>query len=191
MLKYPKNCTLPAKSSSPVKRLFSTDVSLNGLEISKDGNIFVCHSSKHCIEVLDSELTPMSHFGRRGSKPGQFNIPHDLSFDSNGNIYITDTKNYRVQVLTHEREFIHAFGTKGNKPGEFLCPNWIHVDGEFVYVTDYHTRYVSVFNVSGEFIHRFGADVLGHPEGIVVDEDRFADSDKCAVFIILATSLIL
>ena len=43
-----------------------------------------------------------------------------------------------------------------------------------------------MFNVSGEFIHRFGADILGHPEGIVVDEDGFvyvADSDKRMVFV--------
>ena len=78
------------------------------------------------------------------------------------------------------------FGAKGDKPGEFLRPSWIHVDGEYVYVTDYRSRYVSVFNVSGEFIHRFGADILGHPEGIVVDEDGFvyvADSDKRMVFV--------
>ena len=184
MLKYPKNCVVPVKSSTPAK-LFA-DVSLNGLEISKDGSIFVCHSNKHRIEIFDSELTQMSHFGKRGSKPGQFNIPHDLSFDSQGNIYVTDSKNFRVQVLTQDGEFVSMFGTKGDKPGEFQCPNWIHVDGEFVYVTDYRSRYVSVFNVSGEFIHRFGAEILGHPEGIVVDKDGFvyiADSGKNAVFI--------
>ena len=186
VLKYPKESPFPTKGSRPAKLVASQYVSLNGLGISKDGNIFVCHSNKHRIEVLDSELTETRHFGKRGSKPGQFNIPHDLSFDSQGNIYITDSKNFRVQVLTQEGEFIHMFGTKGDKPGEFHCPNWIHVDGEYVYVTDYRSRYVSVFNVSGEFIHRFGADVLGRPEGIVVDEDGFvyvADSGKNALFI--------
>jgi len=138
------------------------------------------------FNVFNSELTRTRSIGRRGSKPGQFNIPHDLSFDSQGNIYVTDTKNFRVQVLTKEGEFIRTFGTKGDKPGEFLCPNWIHVTGEYVYVTDYCSRYVSVFNVSGKFIHRFGADIFGHPEGIVVDEDGFvyvADSDKRIVFV--------
>ena len=186
VLKYAKDSSLPTKLSRPVKVLPTAEVSLNGLGISKDGNIFICHSNKHRIEVLDSELTQMSHVGKKGSKPGQFNIPHDLSFDSQGNIYVTDSKNFRVQVLTQEGEFIRTFGTKGDEPGEFLCPNWIHVDGEYIYVTDYRSRYVSVFSVSGEFIHRFGADVLGHPEGIVVDEDGFvyvADSDKCMVYI--------
>jgi len=186
VLKYSKDCNLPIKCSSPVKLLLTTEVSLSGLKISEYGNIFVCHSNKHCIKILDSELTQISHFGKRGSEPGQFNMPHDLSFDSQGNIYVTDSKNYRVQVLTREGEFIRMFGAKGDKPGEFLCPNWIYVDEEFVYVTDYRSRYVSVFNVSGEFIHRFGADILGHPEGIVVDKDGFvyvADSDKCKVFV--------
>ena len=186
VLKYPKDCIFPVKNSSPAKLFPSADVSLNGLEISKNGSIFVCHSNKHRIEVLNSELIQMNHFGKRGSKPGQFNIPHDLSFDSQGNIYVTDSKNFRVQVLTQEGEFIRTFGTKGDEPGEFLCPNWIRVDGKFVYVTDYRSRYVSVFSVLGKFIHRFGADVLGHPEGIVVDEDGYvyvADSGKSAVFI--------
>ena len=186
VLKYTKDSMIPVKTSNPVKLLPNADVSFNGLEISKNGSIFVCHSNKHRVEVLDSELTKMNQFGKRGSKPGQFNTPHDLSLDSQGNIYVTDSKNFRVQVLTQEGEFIRTFGTKGDKPGEFLCPNWIHVDGKFVYVTDYRSRYVSVFNVSGKFIHRFGADILGHPEGIVVDEDGFvyvSDSDKCMVFI--------
>ena len=188
LLKYPNNCTVPERSSSSVKLLGLPDVyiSLSGFRISKNGSIFVCHSNKHRVEVLDSELTKMNQFGKRGSKPCQFNTPHDLSLDSQGNIYVTDSKNFRVQVLTQEGEFIRAFGTKGDKPGEFLCPNWIHVDGKFVYVTDYRSRYVSVFNVSGKFIHRFGADILGHPEGIVVDEDGFvyvADSDKRMVFV--------
>ena len=183
--KYSKDSKVPVKSTS-VKLLGIPDVSPSGLEISKNGDIFVCHSNKHRIEFFNSELTQISHFGKRGSKPGQFNIPHDLSFDSQGNIYVADSKNFRVQVLTQEGEFIRTFGTKGDKPGEFLCPNWIHVDGEFVYVTDYRSRYVSVFNVSGEFIHRFGADVLGRPEGIVVDKDGFvyvADSGENAVFV--------
>ena len=129
VLKYPKDGTHSTKASSPAKLMPSADVSLNGLEISKDGSILLCHSNKHCIEVFDSELTKMNHFGKRGSKPGQFNTPHDLSLDSQGNIYVTDSKNFRVQVLTQEGEFIHTFGTKGDKPGEFICPNWIHVDG--------------------------------------------------------------
>ena len=181
--KYPRDCQMSLKSSSPAKG-FSPE-SLSGLKINNHGNIFACSSNKHCIQVFDSELTQMSHIGQRGSKPGQFNTPHDLSFDSQGNMYITDSKNFRVQVLTQDGEFSHMFGTKGNKPGEFLCPNWIHVDGEHVYVTDYRSHYVSVFNLSGKFIHRFGADVLGHPEGIVVHEGfvYVADSDKRMVFV--------
>ena len=188
VFKFSKDCKVVEKSSSPFKRSRNAAMSLNGIKISNDGNrnIFVCHSNKHCIEVFNSELTQTRHLGEKGCEPGQFNTPHDLSLDSQGNIYVTDSKNFRVQVLSQEGEFIRMFGTKGDKPGEFQCPNWIHVDGEFVYVTDYCSRYVSVFNVLGEFIHRFGAEILGHPEGIVVDKDGFvyiADSGKNAVFI--------
>jgi len=173
LLKYRKEGTTPVKSTSTVQlfdRSFGTE-SYNGLKISKDEELYVCDAIKHRITVYNTELTGVRNIGRRGNKPCQFNIPHDLSFDSQSNIYVTDSKNFRVQVLSQEGEFIRTFGTKGDKPGEFLCPSWIHVDGEFVYVTDYCSRYVSVFNVSGEFVHRFGADILGHPEGIVVDED--------------------
>ena len=188
--KYTKERTTPVDAccmTSPSNRsvILGHD-RCNGLKISKDEELYVCDDIKHQINVFNSELTGTRSIGKRGSKPGQFNTPHDLSFDSQGNIYVTDSKNFRVQVLTQEGEFIRTFGTKGNKPGEFLCPSWIHVDGEYVFVTDYRSRCVSVFNVSGEFIHRFGADVLGCPEGIVVDEDGFvyvADSDKRMVFV--------
>ena len=188
--KYTKECTMPVESCpamplSDRTYAFGTE-SCNGLKISKDEELYVCDAVRHQIKVYNTDLTGVRNIGRRGNKPCQFNSPHDLSFDSQGNIYITDSKNFRVQVLTQDGEFIRTFGTKGDKPGEFLCPNWIHVDGKFVYVTDYRSRYVSVFNVSGKFIHRFGADILGHPEGIVVDEDGFvyvADSDKRMVFV--------
>ena len=186
--KYSKESTYPVRNSSAVplhERSFGTE-SYDGMKFSKDEELYVCDAIKHRIKVFNTELIGLRTIGKKGSKPCQFNIPHDLSFDSQGNIYITDTKNFRVQVLTQDGEFIRTFGTKGNKPGEFLCPSWIHVDGKFVYVTDYRSRYVSVFNVSGKFIHRFGADILGHPEGIVVDEDGFvyvADSDKRMVFV--------
>ena len=189
LYKYTKESKTPVETCMAVTQFHTPIIgceSCNSLKISKDDELYVCDDMKHQINVFNSELTYMRKIGKRGSKPGQFNIPHDLSFDSQGNIYVTDSKNYRVQVLTREGEFIRMFGAKGDKPGEFLCPNWIHVDGEFVYVTDYRSRYVSVFNVSGEFIHRFGADILGHPEGIVVDKDGFvyvADSDKCKVFV--------
>ena len=188
LCKYTKESTRPVKSISAVQlfdRSFAMAESCNGLKISKD-ELYVCDAVRHRIKVYNIELTGMRNIGRRGNKPCQFNTPHDLSLDSQGNIYVTDSKNFRVQVLTKEGEFIRMFGTKGDEPGEFLCPSWIHVDGEFVYVTDYCSHYVSVFNVSGEFIHRFGADIFGHPEGIVVDEDGFvyvADSDKKMVFV--------
>ena len=186
--KYTKESTTPVKSSSavPLRDRSFVNQLYNGMNISKDEELYVCDAIKHRIKVFNSELIGLRDIGKRGSKPGQFNTPHDLSFDSQGNMYITDSKNFRVQVLTQDGEFSHMFGTKGDKPGEFLCPNWIHVDGQYVYVTDYRSCHVSVFSVSGKFIHRFGADILGCPEGIVVDEDGFvyvADSDKRMVFV--------
>jgi len=116
--KYTKESKTPVEACmavTPFRRPVGCE-SCNGLKISKDEELYVCDDMKHQINVFNSELTYMRKIGQRGSKPGQFNVPHDLSFDSQGNIYIADTKNYRVQVLTQEGEFIRMFGAKGDKP---------------------------------------------------------------------------
>jgi NHL repeat len=43
-------------------------------------------------------------WGEPGSKPGQFNLPHNICADGDGYVYVADRENLRVQVFTPEGE---------------------------------------------------------------------------------------
>jgi DNA-binding beta-propeller fold protein YncE len=48
---------------------------------------------------LDKDGKYVKEWGERGTKPGQFSIPHAISVDSKGRLYVADRNNVRVQVF--------------------------------------------------------------------------------------------
>ncbi|MEE4160865.1 MAG: peptidyl-alpha-hydroxyglycine alpha-amidating lyase family protein [Woeseiaceae bacterium] len=45
-------------------------------------------------------------WGTKGSKPGQFDLPHGLATDDGGRVYVADRSNSRVQVFDREGSFL-------------------------------------------------------------------------------------
>lgn len=51
-------------------------------------------------------------WGKKGSKPGQFNIPHGIDLDKNGNVYVADRENNRIQVFNSVGKFLKELTDK-------------------------------------------------------------------------------
>jgi DNA-binding beta-propeller fold protein YncE len=47
----------------------------------------------------------IKYWGDRGTKPGQFNTPHNIVMDKNSTLYVADRQNSRVQVFDTEGNF--------------------------------------------------------------------------------------
>src|SRR5712691_1727272 len=47
----------------------------------------------------------IKYWGDRGTKPGQFNTPHNIVMDANSNLYVADRQNSRVQVFDTDGNF--------------------------------------------------------------------------------------
>lgn len=45
-------------------------------------------------------------WGHKGSKPGEFDLPHGLAADDSGNVYVADRSNSRIQVFDREGTFV-------------------------------------------------------------------------------------
>jgi len=45
-------------------------------------------------------------WGKSGTKPGEFDIPHAIDLDKSGNVYVADRENARIQVFTADGIFI-------------------------------------------------------------------------------------
>jgi sugar lactone lactonase YvrE len=80
----------------------------------------------------------VKYWGDRGTKPGQFNTPHNIVMDANSNLYVADRQNSRVQVFDTDGNFKQEWRvgalawslciTPGKKLGEFgklgRLPGW-------------------------------------------------------------------
>ena len=140
------------------------------------GKVYVADCDNHRIQVLNSDLTYSSSFGRKGSNNGEFNFPFDVSTDRQGNVYVAEYGNHRIQVFTVDGVYLRQFGKEGEGEGELNQPVSIAIDsGNVVYVGEYGNNRISIFSTDGEFIKSFGRKGKGpvefdRPFGLAVDK---------------------
>ncbi len=130
--------------------------------------VFDARSGKHLFDI-----------GKRGTEPGQFNLPRDITIGKDGLLYVVDGGNFRVQVFKPDGTFVRVFGTVGRQSGTFSRPKEAAVDGEGnVYVVDTAFGNFQIFTPEGELLLAVGGraerDGLAKymlPSGIAVDGD--------------------
>ena len=177
------------KGSGPLQFNSPVDIALNA-SINK---VYVLNQGSHHVQVLNSDLTFSSIFGKKGSRKGQFDYPRGIACDSTGKVYVVDTRNHRIQVFTAEGDFLRMFGRRGQGKGELYHPSGIAIDtSDLVYVSDGHNSRVSVFTSEGQSVLSFGMKGCGLGEfdwpfglavgdsGVVYVCDR--DNDRIQVF---------
>lgn len=164
-----------------------------GLGVNSDGSrvyaVDIGGSSydTHRILVYDGKTgEKLSEIGKRGSAPGELNLPRDVSVDKDGSLYVVDGGNFRVEKFSPEGKFISTFGSIGRMSGQFSRPKELALDNDGnIYVTDAAFGNFQIFNPKGELLLAVGirADKAGPthnmlPAGIAVDTDGriyFAD----------------
>ena len=138
--------------------------------------VYVADSCNDRIQVLNSDLTYSSSFGRKGTREGELNQPYDISFDSSGRVYVADLCNNRIQIFSANGQYVQQFGRRGGGDGELDQPASIAVDSnDIVYVTEWGNNRVSIFSSKGEFVKTFGTKGTGPaqfsgPYGVAVDK---------------------
>ena len=140
----------------------------------------VSNTEEHRVRVFDARTGEhLFDFGKRGSNPGEFNLPRDAAVAPDGKVYVVDTGNFRVQAFDRDGRFLFAFGAAGRYPGEFARPREIAIDPQGnVYVSDAAFGNFQIFDASGQLLMFVGTrgerDVPGRymlPAGIAVDLD--------------------
>ena len=103
-----------------------------------NSNVYVSDTHNHHVQVLNSDLTFCSAFGKKGCDIGQLNCPWGITCDSAGKVYVADYCNHRIQVFTAEGRPYLAFGRCGQGRGELKFPSGIAVDWRgMVYVSEW------------------------------------------------------
>jgi len=73
-----------------------------GIDIDRDGTIFVADVVDHKIIQLDDTGKIINIWGEKGEKPGQFQAPHMLAVDVAGNLYVAEVDGKRLQKFVRK-----------------------------------------------------------------------------------------
>jgi streptogramin lyase len=69
-------------------------------------------------------------WGKNGSGPGEFNVPHSIAMDSRGRIFVADRSNSRLQIFDQNGTFLDQWKQFGRPSGVYIDKN------DMIYVAD-------------------------------------------------------
>ena len=136
-------------------------------------------NTQHRIVVFNADGQRVKVIGRRGARPGQFNLPLSVERAPNGNLHVVDGGNFRVQTLSASGAPLSSFGKPGRYPGQFGHPKDLALDSAGnIYVTDSLFGVFQIFSPSGRILlsvgernEQGGRGRFLLPAGIDVDVD--------------------
>jgi sugar lactone lactonase YvrE len=99
--------------------------------------------------------------GKKGSEPGQLQLPHGVVIDSRGRIIVGDSDNRRITVFDKDGKFVETWPFQ-SRGGMFITSD------DTLYVSEVATGAISVIK-DGKLIETIGG--LGRPHGLTVDTD--------------------
>lgn len=135
-----------------------------GLAVDADGrSLYVVDtggvgSQEHRVRVFDPQTGKhLFDFGKRGTGPGEFNLPQEAAVAPDGTVYVVDGGNFRVQMFRSDGTLIGAFGDIGRQSGQFSRPKEAAVDtAGNVYVVDAAFGNFQIFSPQGQLLLAVG-----------------------------------
>jgi DNA-binding beta-propeller fold protein YncE len=89
-------------------------------------------------------------WGKKGTGPGEFNLPHAVQVDAEGRVYVADRENNRIQVFDAEGKFLRQL--EGFAPfGLFITPD------QHLFVADGRANKVLKMTLDGKVLTSWGA----------------------------------
>lgn len=139
--------------------------------------IFVLDGVNARVAVFDRENgTPLFHFGKAGTDPGEFKSPLGLDVDYQGRIYIADSGNHRIQIFDPRGQLLTYFILKEDRYGCPADPTDLVVDqknNRLLIVDNDNHRFLS-YTLDGKFLKEIGEvgfenGQFRYPYGIALD----------------------
>jgi len=102
--------------------------------VAPNGDIFVAdgHGDKTNARIVkfDKNGKFIKAWGKEGTGPGEFNVPHGLAFDSAGRLFVADRANNRIQIFDQDGKFLQEWKQFGRPSGIAIDKN------DQIYVAD-------------------------------------------------------
>jgi DNA-binding beta-propeller fold protein YncE len=102
--------------------------------VAPNGDIFVAdgHGEKtnDRIVKLSKDGKFIKAWGKHGSGPGEFDVPHTIALDSAGRVFVGDRSNSRIQIFDSDGKFLAEWKQFGRPSSVFIDKN------DIIYVAD-------------------------------------------------------
>ena len=110
--------------------------------VAPNGDIFVAdgHGGNTNARIVKFDKTGkfIKAWGKNGTGPGEFDMPHALAIDSNGRLFVGDRNNNRIQIFDQDGKFLDQWS-------QFSRPSGIFIDkNDIIYVADSESGSVSI-----------------------------------------------
>lgn len=107
--------------------------------VGKNGDLFVAdgHINSRVVKFT-KDGKYIKEWGKKGSGPGEFDVPHALALDSQGRLFVADRSNNRIQIFNQEGQFLDQWKQFGSPSGIAIAPD------DTMYVTDQGKETISV-----------------------------------------------
>ncbi len=96
----------------------------SGVAIAPNGDIFVADGhgggTNARIVKFSKDGKFIKAWGKKGSGPGEFDMPHSLAFDSRGRLFVADRSNSRIQIFDQDGKFLAEWKQFGRPSGLFI-----------------------------------------------------------------------
>ena len=112
----------------------------NSIVVAANGDIFISEGhggqtpgappeTVSRISKFSKDGAFIKSFGKLGSGPGEFKLPHDITLDPQGRLFVADRGNHRIQILDQDGNYLTEWQ-------QFSRPSGIAIRDGLVYVAD-------------------------------------------------------
>jgi peptidylamidoglycolate lyase len=114
-----------------------------------NGDFYVADGYQNTRVIkFDKNGKYLFEWGKKGTGPGEFVLPHAVVLDSQGRVYVGDRSNKRIQIFTPEGKYITEWHT-GSPYGLAISP------GGDLWMADALTNKVSRIDRQGKVVESF------------------------------------
>jgi hypothetical protein len=132
--------------------------------VAANGDIFVSdgHVNSRIVK-FSKDGKFITSWGKKGSGPGEFDLPHTIFFDSRGRLLVGDRSNKRIQIFDQDGKFLDQWTQFGSPSGIFIAPD------DTLYVVDYNDKMRLFIGSAKDGSIKHAINNLTLAEGVAVD----------------------
>jgi len=132
--------------------------------VAPNGDIFIAdgHVNNRIVK-FSKDGTFIKAWGKKGTGPGEFNLPHSIVLDSRGRLLVADRSNKRIQVFDQNGTFLEQWPQFGEASGLFITKD------DTLYVTDWQDKRAIFIGSAKDGSIKTRIEGLTLAEGLTVD----------------------